>query len=161
MAAKRATLIEAIKVASDHVQRSTLQADLTALNAQIKAANVAEAAAAKRDAEVRRKLGKAEATANLNRSREREQRYEAAERLPNGSMQTRGEFILATAKRLLRDISRIKGDAKLPHTLEFEPQLAAFVEAQKVHVKRHRDELANRSFERTDEDPLWRETWES
>jgi hypothetical protein len=155
--AKRSELIAQLEATTDARIRMCVQAELSATNAEIKAANIRAAAGSKLDADVKRALGKEEEKANLRRARERDGLFKAAERAPHSGLLTRGEHILRTAKQLLKTIERINPASKLPHTLSIEVPLRDFIAAQKAHVHEYRAQTA--AALRTEVDEDWQRTW--
>ena len=138
LTAQRQALIEREKVAPDHATRTALQAELSTVNAELKA------------------IGAAEHADNLRRRAERNARLNNAERAnrPPG-MLTRGEYSLRTAKELARELGELKSPK--PHAVDIIGPLRTFIEAEKEHVKQHNAEL--KAHARAD-DGAWRETWE-
>lgn len=159
---RRAELIDLVPKAPDNLTRANLQAELSVVNAEIKRLNVEEAARNKRDSAVRKALGKHEEAVNLRRYREREAKFENAERAPQIGP-TRGEYILRHAKELLKQIQRIDPAAVLPHTTAILGPLQQFVDAQKAHVHEHRARVAAPATPKSEpsDDAEWVETWES
>lgn len=134
-----------------------MQSDLTIINAEIKKLNVTEGAEARRDAEVKKAIGKAEFDANEARANEKITAGTAPGGKPHGYQHqpalTRGEFLLKHAKQMLRVIDALREERKLPHTLAFEQPLRDFVEEQAKHV-------ADRKASAVSEESEWKETWE-
>ncbi len=169
---QRQKLIEQLKSETDPRRIASVQADLTIVNAEIKKLNITEAAENQRNATVKRSIGMAQHEADTARANERITEGTAPDGEPFGFQakleeartvasveakkpMTLGEFLLKNAKQMLRSIEKMKH--KEPHTAAFEPQLRAFIEAQKAHCRRHNEKALTKV---ESENPIdWEKTW--
>jgi len=123
-------------------QRMDAQLKLAEVNAAIKHINLTMAADAKRDADVRKALGRKEAKANAQRAAERNGR----------SPSERDTDVLIKAKQLFAELTGYP----IPCPAHFHPlmdTLAAFIEAQKAHMNGDNKETERDSWQQTWSEP--------
>lgn len=131
-------------------ERAGIQAEITIVNAQIKAINVSEQAAARAKSLERKARGRAVHQSDLARA--------IAANVP-ASQRPRhlGEDVMIAAKRLRGMLSEIPKDRQQPFTAAFVVQLDAFLAGQRDYLKAFNKRL---SLSARSEEAEWASTWE-
>lgn len=130
-------------------ERAGIQAEITIVNAQIKAINVSEAAAARAKSLSRKAQGRAIHQAGLARA--------IAANVPAGQRPRHlGEDIIIGAKRLRGMLSEIPEARRQPFTRAFIAELDVFLAGQSEYLKLFNAKLAGAA---TSEESEWEATW--
>lgn len=148
--AHKAELLQRLEHAPP-AERAGIQAEITIANAQIKAINVSEAAAARAKSLGRKAQGRAIHQAGLARA--------IAANVPMSQRPRHlGEDIIITAKRLRGMLSEIPEKRRQPFTADFVVQLDAFLTGQREYLKQFNARLAGTAA--PSEESEWESTWQ-
>ena len=153
LAALRIQLIDRLGTTKEPSELVAIQAELTEVNRQLKALNVAEAQRLKERATAKAVRGQVQSDEDLARA---ERKLDLRTRQETGGNATLGEMIIVRAKQLAKLLDSVPSASSLPHTDLFVPQLEAFILQQKQHLK----VVASTHAPGTSNKPTdWKDTW--
>lgn len=163
LTAQRADLIRRLSTKITPSERNAINETLSAIKAQLKTLNIAEAAELKARADEKKRAGLAQQAADTARAVERADKADEVTRRANPQKPgkpppTRGEFILHRARQLAKLIAAIPEDKRKEYTAAFYGQLTAFVTLQTVVVDAER-KATNEAREKLQAE--WSETWKA